>query len=201
MADDTGLPHEIPFLEPADPPSIHGITSAMAAQIAERLDAMVPSGSLLATARSTAPSGYLLCDGAAVSRTTYADLFAAISTAYGVGNGSTTFNVPDLRGRVPVGVDGTAGRMSSADTLAMTGGTEAAAITTGELPPHTHDFGGNRVPAGSAVSNVFVNGGGSTNVPAIVTISSPNATGNGPGTSTPRSNMQPYLIVNYLIKT
>ena len=60
----------------------------------------VPPGAVLAYASTTAPSGYLLCDGAAVSRTTYADLFAAISTTWGVGDGSTTFNLPDGRGGV-----------------------------------------------------------------------------------------------------
>ena len=65
----------------------------------------VPSGTVLVTARSSAPTGYLLCDGAAVSRSTYSDLFSAISTTYGTGDGSSTFNVPDLRGRVVAGKD------------------------------------------------------------------------------------------------
>ena len=63
-----------------------------------------PAGRIEAYAGATAPTGYLLCDGTAVSRTTYATLFAVTSTTYGIGDGSTTFNVPDLRGRVPVGV-------------------------------------------------------------------------------------------------
>jgi microcystin-dependent protein len=58
-----------------------------------------PSGAMMDYAGATAPSGWLMCDGAAVSRTTYANLFAAIGTSYGVGNGSTTFNLPDFRGR------------------------------------------------------------------------------------------------------
>lgn len=64
-----------------------------------------PSGVVLPFAGSTAPSGWLLCFGQAVSRTTYASLFAAIGTAFGVGDGSTTFNLPDMRGRVPGGKD------------------------------------------------------------------------------------------------
>ena len=60
----------------------------------------LPAGAIIAFGSTTAPSGYLLCDGAAVSRTTYADLFAAISTTWGVGDGSTTFNLPDGRGGV-----------------------------------------------------------------------------------------------------
>jgi microcystin-dependent protein len=68
-----------------------------------RIAAVLPSGTILATAGPTADTGFLLCDGAAVSRTTYAALFARIGTAFGAGDGSTTFNLPDLRGRVPVG--------------------------------------------------------------------------------------------------
>jgi microcystin-dependent protein len=61
-------------------------------------------GLVLPYAGSSAPTGWLLCDGAEISRTTYSDLFALIGTTYGVGNGSTTFNIPDLRGRVIMGV-------------------------------------------------------------------------------------------------
>lgn len=63
----------------------------------------IPTGTLHAFAGATAPLGYLMCDGTAVSRTTYASLYAVILTTYGAGDGSTTFNLPDLRGRVPVG--------------------------------------------------------------------------------------------------
>ena len=66
---------------------------------------LVPSGTVLPFAGTTAPIGFLLCSGQAVSRSTYPDLFAAIGTTYGAGDGSTTFNVPDLRGRVPAGKD------------------------------------------------------------------------------------------------
>ena len=62
---------------------------------------IMPTGVVLPYAGNTSPSGWLACNGAAVSRTTYADLFAAISTTFGVGDGSTTFNLPDLRGRFP----------------------------------------------------------------------------------------------------
>jgi hypothetical protein len=63
---------------------------------------IIPAGSVQTFAGNTAPLGYLVCDGAAVSRTVYANLFAAIGTLYGAGNGSTTFNLPDLRGRTIV---------------------------------------------------------------------------------------------------
>lgn len=98
-------------------------------------DATAPIASVLMTAASTAPSGYLLCDGTAVSRTTYAALFAIIGTTYGTGDGSTTFNVPNLKGRVPVGRD--AGQ-TEFDTLAETGGTKTHTLTSAEMPSHTH---------------------------------------------------------------
>ena len=64
-------------------------------------------GTIKPWGKATAPAGYLLCDGSAVSRTTYADLFAVISTTYGAGDSSTTFNVPDLQGKFPQGKSGT----------------------------------------------------------------------------------------------
>lgn len=67
-----------------------------------------PIGSVIQAQITSAPSGYLYCDGSAVSRTTYANLFAAIGTAHGNGDGSTTFHLPDLRGRFLRGVDGLA---------------------------------------------------------------------------------------------
>jgi microcystin-dependent protein len=83
-------------------------------------------------AGSTAPTGYLLCDGSAVSRSTYADLFAAIGTIYGTGDGSTTFNLPDLSGRVAMGT-------SSTYTLGSTGGEESHVLLDTEIPEHVHE--------------------------------------------------------------
>lgn len=74
---------------------------------------LVPIGSILAYSGSSAPSGWVMCDGAAISRTTYATLFGAIGTSFGVGDGSSTFNVPDLRGRVMVGKDDMGGAAAS----------------------------------------------------------------------------------------
>jgi microcystin-dependent protein len=94
------------------------------------------------------PTGYLWCDGSAVSRTTYAALFSAIGTAHGAGNGSTTFNLPDLRGRMPLGKDdmgGTAAnRVTSGGsgiagaTLGATGGAETVTLAASQIPAHSH---------------------------------------------------------------
>lgn len=100
--------------------------------------ASTPAGVIVPFAGSSAPTGYLVCDGAAVSRTTYADLFAAIGTTYGAGDGSTTFALPNLKGRVVVGVD--AGQ-SEFDTLGETGGAKTHTLDSTEIPSHTHSDG------------------------------------------------------------
>lgn len=81
---------------------------------------VAPVGSIIMYGAATAPTGWLLCDGSAVSRTTYADLFTAISTTYGTGNGSTTFNVPDMRGIFPRGA-GTSAKLTNANGTAFAG--------------------------------------------------------------------------------
>jgi microcystin-dependent protein len=86
----------------------------------------VPTGTIQMWSTNTAPTGYLLCDGAAVSRTTYATLFALIASTYGAGNGTTTFNVPNLENRVPIG----AGDLYA---LASTGGSRDAVIPTNTI--------------------------------------------------------------------
>lgn len=90
-----------------------------------------PAGIIMPFAGTVAPEGYLFCDGSDVSRTTYATLFGVIGTTFGAGDGSTTFNVPDLSGRVPLGV-------SSTHLLGSTGGSETVTLTESELPAHVH---------------------------------------------------------------
>jgi microcystin-dependent protein len=91
-------------------------------------------------AGSSAPTGWLLCNGAAVSRTTYADLFTAISTTFGTGDGSTTFNLPDCTGRVIAGKEAAATRLTSAvsgvdgATLGSASGSQSHTLTIPELP-------------------------------------------------------------------
>jgi microcystin-dependent protein len=93
---------------------------------------MVPVGSMVEWGTATPPSGWLICDGTAVSRTTYSTLYGIIGTTYGVGNGSTTFNLPNWSGRMGIGVNGTY-------TLASTGGAATHShSSTLAAPSHTH---------------------------------------------------------------
>lgn len=92
------------------------------------------SGMVFDYAGSTAPSGFLLCYGQAVSRTTFAQLFTVIGTSYGVGDGSTTFNVPDLRGVVTAGVGNMGGTPSAKLGVTTTGTTTAASAVVTAIP-------------------------------------------------------------------
>lgn len=102
------------------------------------------TGMIQIFAGPTAPAGWLLCNGAAVSRATYSDLFDVIGTRYGVGNANTTFNLPDLRGRFPLGKDDmgevSADRVTSAeaDDLGGSGGAENHALNLEQIPTHGH---------------------------------------------------------------
>ena len=108
----------------------------------------MPVGVVVPFAGSTSPAGWQLCYGQAISRTTYAGLFATIGTTYGSGDGSTTFNVPDLRGRVVAGEDDMGGTAASrltaggsgitGTTLGASGGTETHTLTTAQLASHNH---------------------------------------------------------------
>ena len=161
--------------------------------IATATDA-VPAGVLVPFAGITAPDGWLLCDGSAISRTTYADLYAVISTMYGAGNGSSTFNLPDLRGRMALGLDNMGGASADvvtagvADTLGSTAGVEAHTLTVDEMPNHSH-----RLYEGLT--------GGPESGPRWYS----NASNSGhliesTGGDQPHNNMPPYMAVNYIIK-
>lgn len=95
--------------------------------------ANIPTAAVIPYAAATAPGGWLACDGSAVSRATFAELFAVIGTTYGVGDGSTTFNVPDLRGRAAVGL----GTHADVNALNDNDGVEVGSRT----PSHTHGPG------------------------------------------------------------
>lgn len=110
-------------------------------EVIDLLDAMTPAGEVAPFARTTAPDGWLACDGATVSRTTYARLFAAIGTTFGAGNGTTTFKLPDLRGEFIRGWD--AGR--GVDISRAFGSNQSD-----ELKSHTHTYRGATITAGGA---------------------------------------------------
>lgn len=143
-------------------------------------------GELRMTASNAAESGWLICDGAAVSRSTYSALFAKIGTTYGVGDGSTTFNLPDFRDRFPTGVSGT-------KALGGTGGSATKVLTQANLPPHKHgvDVGG--ATPGTA-NTVMQRSTGSV----VSTITAPIS--DGPGTNDPVDVMNPWLAINFVIK-
>jgi microcystin-dependent protein len=120
---------------------------ATVGQVTAAIAATIYPGSIIEWGGTTAPTGWLLCYGQAISRTTYAALFAAISTAHGAGDGSTTFNVPDCRGRVSAGKDDMGGTSANrltnqtgglnGDTLGATGGAETHTLLTAQLPTTT----------------------------------------------------------------
>ncbi len=192
----------------------------------------IPVGVVSAYAGSAAPSGYLLCYGQAVSRTEYAALFAVTSTTYGVGDGSTTFNVPDLRGRAVAGIDnmgGTdAGRLSTSNTLGTTTGTETITLATADIPAHshantvtiaggahTHQVNGGSVYSAGGTGDSFArsnsvgdsnfrsafeattSGYGSTLTTHTHTATHTAANTGGGGS---HNNMQPTMVLNYIIK-
>lgn len=184
---------------------------------------MLPPGMIVAYAVDAAPEGWLLCAGQQVSRSTYARLFAVLSTTWGTGDGTTTFNVPDLRGRVIAGQDDMNGVSASrltgltngvnGNNFAAAGGLQSTTLTSTELPAHTHSITdpghghpGSTAPNQSAGAGFTVAGGGSTQVGGsqLITIAT-GSTGitatNSTGSGAAFNNVQPTLIMNYIIKT
>lgn len=204
----------------------------------------VPTGVVNPFAGSAAPSGWLLCEGQAVSRTTYSALFAVLGTTYGVGDGSTTFTLPNMKGRVPVGLDSA---QTEFDARGETGGAKTHTLTTAEMPVHTHTQNSHSHGTGShghsastgtayAVGGITVAGGagtsktadhvtgfsasatssianGGTDIPAgnhahSVSVSSSGtiisdatAVNQNAGSGGAHNNLQPYIVLNYIIKT
>ena len=154
---------------------------------------LTPTGVVLPYAGSSAPAGWLMCTGQAVSRTTYAALFAALGTTYGSGDGSTTFNLPDMRGRVPAAPDGGAGRLDWATTLGTAGGAQKHTLAESELPAHAHGIT-TRYNAGGFGDWEIARASGTSG--GVAPTGSQNAGGGGA-----HNNMQPTILLNYIIKS
>lgn len=118
----------------------------------------IPAGTVLDFAGTAAPAGFLNCDGSAVSRTTYSNLFAAVGTTWGVGDGSTTFNLPGLSRRVTMGSGGT-GTGTIGNAVGNTGGSETHTMTLGELVAHNHTGTATVSPIDIITENSSVNPG------------------------------------------
>jgi microcystin-dependent protein len=172
---------------------------------------LMPSGTVLDFAGAVAPVGFLLCDGSAVSRSTYSDLFAAIGTVWGVGDGATTFNLPNLNGRTTIGsgtytdlVDGSVSR-----SFAQTIGAASHILTTPQIPSHTHIQDAHShvttlvARVGDNSGGAAVWGGGDTTV--LGATSNPTnsvvATNQSTGGGLSHNNMQPSVVVLKMIKT
>ncbi len=158
---------------------------------------IAPTGMVSPFAGSEAPTDWLMCDGADVSRTTYARLFEVIGTTYGEGDGSTTFVLPNLGGRVPVGKSA----QPEFDTLGKTGGAKDHTLVVGQTPSHGHDvrISRDRATGGGAVFTMVasVQKGVTNDLGDQETYGQTNSVGGGG----PHNNLQPYITLNYIIKT
>jgi microcystin-dependent protein len=167
----------------------------------------VPTGGMMMWGTASAPTGYLLCNGAAVSRSTYSALFAVLGTTYGSGDGSTTFNVPDFRDRFPVG----AGTTYSANS---TGGSANATLVshthtaTSTDAGHTHNIQVSNLSGASVDDRLAgsgadygianVNDSGTNVKSSTASITTTISTEGSSGTN---ANLPPYLGVYFIIKT
>ena len=173
----------------------------------------IPTATIVPWSDSSVPSGFLECDGSAVSRSTYSALFAIVGTTYGSGDGSSTFNVPNLADKVAVGKSGTKALASTAgaETVAASGtvgGTTAnATLSTAQLASHDHpvetrtDPTGNPPNFSSGISAGFhtLSGTGQTASEGSGTGHQHNMSATFTGSAT--SVLQPYIALIYIIKT
>lgn len=175
--------------------AVEGQTLATQAYVTSSLGSATPSGALMPFAGTTEPSGWFFCEGRSLSTTTYATLFAAIGYTYG-GSGAS-FNLPDLRGRVIAGKDDMGGTSANrltglsggvnGDTLGGTGGAETHTLTVDEMPAHTH-------------SSPTSNGTANSSSTATSVASNTDGTTGSRGGSLAHNNVQPTIILNYIIK-
>lgn len=202
-------------------------TASTDAATTGQVQAAAPTGAVMLYAGTTAPGGWLICDGRAISRTEFAALFAAIGGTYGAGNGSTTFNIPDCRGRVIAGVDGGAGRLtgpvvgSVGGTLGAVGGEQAHVVSAAEMPAHQHSgstdvqgnhahssFGPWRPGGGSPFINHDSSNDGDAGVHESVMTAATGVAGahahnfvtSVAGSNWPHNNVQPTIVLNTIIK-
>ena len=179
---------------------------------------LCPVGSIIMYGAAAAPTNWLLCDGSAVNRTTYADLFSAIGTTYGAGNGSSTFNVPNLQGVFPAGYDGGSSYALAAtggattDTPTLSGTNAGTTLTSSQIPAHTHGGVTTGWPSGSwtggtGATQTAIDASGLSVASGSVNLSLENTGGGSShthtwtGTSSAVDILPPYLVVNYIIKT
>ena len=171
----------------------------------------IPTATIVPWSSSSVPSGFLECNGANVSRSTYSALFAIIGTTYGAGDGASTFGLPDLQDNVAIGKSGTKALASTggANTVASSGNvggsTANATLSTAQLASHSHSINPLDNPGGSSGETTRPQNG-------LNTDNHPNTanTGSGTGhshnmsatfTGDSTSVVQPYLTVMYVIKT
>lgn len=159
-------------------------------------------GQLMLVSFNYAPQGWMFCDGSLLPIAQYQALFSLLGTTYG-GNGTTNFGLPDLRGRVPVGAMLSGGGNSlTPRQMGAVGGSETVALTTAEIPAHSHTVSTNDTSESLATSsNNYLGGGGRTTMYAAAagsTTLAPNAVTQSGGNQ-PHSNMQPFLVLNWVI--
>jgi microcystin-dependent protein len=154
----------------------------------------VPTGGLVMWPTGAAPSGFLLCTGAAVSRTTYAALFAIVGTTFGVGDGLTTFNLPNYTNRMPYGttVGATGG---SADAVVVSHTHTATSTDSGHSHNITASISNSSTPTGPAGASAPVQATSTASATANIT-----TTINATGVSGTNANLPPYLGINFIIK-
>lgn len=182
----------------------HALGTGAVSRAALAADAKVPTGAITAYGGSSAPSGFLICDGAEVAIATYGDLYAIVSTSFGAltngsgGVGSSHFRLPNLKGRVVVGRD--SGDVDW-DTLGETRGAKTVALAEAELPAHTHGAG--TYKANSGVATATQSGSGVNRINAALTGETRDVTGasGSTGSGNAHNNIQPSIVLNYIIKT
>ncbi len=217
------------FLGLTDTPSGYGTSSGKLLRVNDTADGvdfsavtgsgiLMPVGSMLMWTNATVPDGWLRCDGTAVSRTTYSELYSAIGTTYGNGDGSSTFNLPNLKGKFPIGKNSSD---SDFDTLGETGGEKTHSLTSSELASHSHSINHDHASVTSSNSSIslgysedkrvmsYVPDGSQYTVVEDVnetynhthSVNLPNYSGSSgsSGSGSAHNNMPPFIAVDFII--